>query len=133
MDFKLGGIRPSSPPCPFALTLELRFSDLGLACLSPEGMKEITTLIDYYLENAKILSDTFTGMGYDVYGGTDAPYIFVGLKGAKSWDTFSEILEKAEGQCLLHRRPSSPLPLLPPALRLHRSSCLCYCHVLQEL
>lgn len=68
----------------------------GMACLSPEGMKEITTLIDYYLENAKILSDTFTGMGYDVYGGTDAPYIFVGLKGAKSWDTFSEILEKSE-------------------------------------
>lgn len=68
----------------------------GMACLSPEGMKEITELIDYYLENAKILSDTFTKMGYDVYGGTDAPYIFVGLKGASSWDTFSDILEKAE-------------------------------------
>jgi len=68
----------------------------GMACLSDEGMKEITGLIDYYLENAKILSDTFTKMGYDVYGGTDAPYIFVGLKGKSSWDTFSEILEKAE-------------------------------------
>ena len=68
----------------------------GLACLTPEGMSEISTLIDYYLENAKILSDTMTGLGYEVFGGTDAPYIFVGLKGKSSWDTFSEILEKAE-------------------------------------
>jgi len=68
----------------------------GLACLSPAGMKEIETLIDYYLENAGILRKTFIDLGYNVYGGTDAPYIFVSLNGKSSWDTFSEILEKAE-------------------------------------
>lgn len=67
----------------------------GLACLDPEGMKEINSLIDYYLENANLLRETMTGLGYDVYGGTDAPYIFVDI-GASSWDKFSEILEKAQ-------------------------------------
>lgn len=67
----------------------------GLACLDPEGMKEINTLIDYYLENAAMLRETMTELGYDVYGGTDAPYIFVDV-GGSSWDTFSEILEKAQ-------------------------------------
>jgi len=66
----------------------------GMACLEPEGMQEITTLIDYYLENAGILRTTMLDLGYEVVGGTDAPYIFVGLgEGEKSWDTFSDILE----------------------------------------
>lgn len=67
----------------------------GLACLSDEGMKEINTLIDYYLENARLLRETMLGLGYTVFGGTDAPYIFVGFgESAKSWDKFTEILEK---------------------------------------
>ncbi len=44
----------------------------GLACLDPEGLQEIQTLIDYYLENARILRQTFLDLGYDVYGGVDA-------------------------------------------------------------
>lgn len=68
----------------------------GLACLDDEGLAEIETLIDYYLENAKILRETMEGLGFDVYGGTDAPYIFVHMKGKKSWDVFSEILEKIQ-------------------------------------
>jgi aspartate/methionine/tyrosine aminotransferase len=68
----------------------------GLACITESGMKEINTLIDYYLENAKKLRETFTKLGYDVYGGVDAPYIFVDLKGKSSWDTFSELLEKIQ-------------------------------------
>lgn len=67
----------------------------GMACLDPEGLKEIDTLIDYYLENAKILRETMTGLGYTVYGGTDAPYVFVDI-GKDSWDMFTEILEKAK-------------------------------------
>jgi LL-diaminopimelate aminotransferase len=65
----------------------------GMACLDDEGLKEINGLIDYYLENAKILKDCFTELGYEVHGGTDAPYVYVDLKGEKSWDVFSEILE----------------------------------------
>ncbi|KAL9183770.1 hypothetical protein ACHAXT_004626 [Thalassiosira profunda] len=69
----------------------------GLACLDDEGLGEINTLIDYYLENAKLLKEAMESIGYDVYGGSDAPYVFVKLpEGKSSWDTFSEILEKAQ-------------------------------------
>ena len=69
----------------------------GLACLDPEGQAEINTLIDYYLENAKMLQDTMKSLGFDVYGGDNAPYVFVKLaEGKSSWDMFSEILEKAQ-------------------------------------
>ena len=70
----------------------------GLACLDDEGQKEINELIDYYLENAKILRTTFEELGYAVHGGTDAPYIFVELPESigGSWDAFSMILEKSQ-------------------------------------
>lgn len=65
----------------------------GLACLDDAGLKEIDTLIDYYLENAEILRSTFVELGFDVYGGLDAPYVFVHMKGHGSWESFSTILE----------------------------------------
>ena len=68
----------------------------GLACLDDEGLEEINTLINYYLENAQILRSTFQELGFDVYGGVDAPYVFVHMKGQGSWDAFSEILEKIQ-------------------------------------
>jgi LL-diaminopimelate aminotransferase len=70
----------------------------GLACLDDEGLAEIDTLIDYYLENAKILRDTMEAIGFDVYGGIDAPYIFVKLPASMggSWDAFQTILEKTQ-------------------------------------
>lgn len=68
----------------------------GLACLDEDGRKEIEQLIDYYLGNASILRETMTELGFNVYGGTDAPYIWVYFPEQKSWDVFSEILEKAQ-------------------------------------
>lgn len=68
----------------------------GLACLDDEGLEEINVLINYYLENAKILRSTFQELGYSVYGGIDAPYVFVHMKGQGSWDAFSDILEKIQ-------------------------------------
>jgi LL-diaminopimelate aminotransferase len=69
----------------------------GLACLDDEGLAEIDILIDYYMENAKLLKEAMTSIGYKVYGGTDAPYVFVKLPDGKgSWDAFTEILEKTQ-------------------------------------
>ena len=65
----------------------------GLNCLDDKGMEEINTLIEYYLENASLLRSTFQDLGFSVYGGVDAPYIFVHMQGKGSWDAFSEILE----------------------------------------
>jgi len=70
----------------------------GMACLDDEGLKEIDGLIDYYLENAKILRETMEGIGYVVHGGVDAPYVFVELpkEMGGSWDAFQTILEKTQ-------------------------------------
>lgn len=51
-------------------------------------------MVDYYMENAKILVETFASLGYQVYGGANAPYTWVHFPGSNSWDVFTEILEK---------------------------------------
>ncbi|KAL7199857.1 hypothetical protein ACSBR2_022045 [Camellia fascicularis] len=66
----------------------------GLACLSPEGTKAMLSVVDYYKENANILAETFASLGLNVYGGVNAPYLWVHCPGLKSWDVFNEILEK---------------------------------------
>lgn len=67
----------------------------GLACLSPEGFKALKSTINHYMENAKILVDTFESLGLKVYGGRNAPYIWVHFPGLSSWDVFNEFLERA--------------------------------------
>uniref|UniRef100_A0A7S0BKD0 Aminotransferase class I/classII large domain-containing protein n=1 Tax=Rhodosorus marinus TaxID=101924 RepID=A0A7S0BKD0_9RHOD len=68
----------------------------GLACLDKEGLDEIEELIDYYMKNAALLRTTMIDLGFEVYGGTDAPYVWVSFPGRSSWDVFSEILEKTQ-------------------------------------
>ncbi|XP_042458184.1 probable LL-diaminopimelate aminotransferase, chloroplastic [Zingiber officinale] len=66
----------------------------GLACLSPAGLKAMQNTINFYKENTKIIVDTFTSLGFNVYGGKNAPYVWVQFPGRSSWDVFTEILEK---------------------------------------
>ena len=66
----------------------------GLACLKDDGFKQMTDAVSFYKENAAILRATFLDMGFAVYGGTDAPYVWVGFPGRASWDVFAEILDK---------------------------------------
>jgi len=68
----------------------------GLACLSDDGMSAMTDLVAFYKENASILKATFEEMGYTVYGGTDAPYVWVSFDGRDSWEVFTEILKKCD-------------------------------------
>lgn len=68
----------------------------GLACLQPQGLKEMKETVAFYKDNADILRKAFTEMGFSVYGGVDAPYVWVGFPGRKSWDVFAEILEKCD-------------------------------------
>ena len=66
----------------------------GLACLSDAGLAAMDDLVGFYKENAAILKKTWEEMGYTVYGGTDAPYVWVSFDGRDSWEVFTEILEK---------------------------------------
>jgi LL-diaminopimelate aminotransferase len=65
------------------------------AIFTEQGKNEIKQMIDYYMENARILSENFSTAGFSVYGGTNAPYIWVKPpKPMKSWDLFDKILNE---------------------------------------
>ena len=66
----------------------------GLATLSPQGFKEVTAIVDFYLENARLLKSALERKGYEVFGGSHAPYLWVRFPGRTSWDVFQELLEK---------------------------------------
>ena len=52
--------------------------------------------IKYYQENAKIIREGLQKAGYTVYGGINAPYIWLKLpENVKSWDFFDLLLNKA--------------------------------------
>lgn len=54
----------------------------------------LSSVVDYYKDNAQIIVDTFQSLGLKVYGGQNAPYAWVHFPGMSSWDVFAEILEK---------------------------------------
>lgn len=70
------------------------------AIYTPEGKKQIRQTIDYYMQNARRMRETLSGMGFEVYGGTDAPYLWIRTpKGMTSWQFFDELLHKAHVVC----------------------------------
>ena len=63
------------------------------AIYTPEGKKQIKATIDYYMGNAKIMYDELTRMGYKVYGGKNAPYLWMKTPGSiSSWKFFEQLL-----------------------------------------
>lgn len=70
------------------------------AIYTPEGKKQIKATIAYYMENARLMRETLTGMGFTVYGGVDAPYLWVQTpSGMTSWELFDRILHAAHVVC----------------------------------
>ena len=67
----------------------------GAAVYSPEGRKQTGEQIAYYMNNARVIREGLVGAGYEVYGGVDAPYIWMKTpEGMKSWDFFDYLLEE---------------------------------------
>ena len=69
------------------------------AIYTPEGKEQIRATISYYMENARLMREALTGMGFTVYGGVDAPYLWVEVPGGSSWAFFDELLHKAHVVC----------------------------------
>ena len=66
------------------------------AVFSPEGHKAVQANIDYYMENARIIREGLLSAGYRVYGGQNAPYIWLRVPGGMtSWDFFDRLLAEA--------------------------------------
>lgn len=68
----------------------------GLAALSEVGQKECQAIIDYYMNNAKLIREGLESMGIAVYGGVNAPYIWMATPGGmRSWEFFDKLLNEA--------------------------------------
>ena len=66
------------------------------AVYSEEGKKQVRDLIDYYMENARIIREGLEEAGYKVFGGVNAPYIWMKTPGGmKSWEFFDLLLQQA--------------------------------------
>ncbi len=67
----------------------------GEAVYSAEGQAEIRQMVDYYMNNAKVIREGLTEAGFSVYGGVNAPYIWLKTPDKMtSWEFFDYLLEK---------------------------------------
>lgn len=64
------------------------------AVYSQAGQAQIQALVSFYLENAKIIREQLSGAGLAVYGGINAPYVWVKTPNdLSSWDFFDKLLQ----------------------------------------
>jgi len=67
------------------------------AVFSEEGKAQVHALITHYMGNAKLLREAAAGAGLAVFGGVNAPYVWVGCPaGLSSWDMFDKMLGEAQ-------------------------------------
>ena len=68
----------------------------GEAVYSDAGQAQIKEQVGYYMNNAKTIYTGLKDAGYEVYGGINAPYIWLKTpENMTSWDFFDFLLEKA--------------------------------------
>lgn len=66
------------------------------AVYSEEGQAQVKALISFYLENAQIIRQKLTAAGLAVYGGVNAPYVWVKTPdNLSSWDFFDKLLHNS--------------------------------------
>jgi LL-diaminopimelate aminotransferase len=72
-------------------------SQAGAAAVyTTEGKKQCRQIIDIYMANAAVIRKSLTKLGYETYGGVNAPYIWMKTPdGLSSWDFFDRLLQKA--------------------------------------
>jgi LL-diaminopimelate aminotransferase len=67
------------------------------ALYSRKGKQETSELVDYYIENAKLIRDGLLALGFEVYGGISSPYVwFKTPNGMSSWKFFHQLLYEHE-------------------------------------
>ena len=70
------------------------------ATYTPEGKQQVKQTIDYYMQNAHLILSTLKRLGYEAYGGENAPYIWAKAPdGHSSWQFFEELLYGAHVVC----------------------------------
>lgn len=67
------------------------------AVYSSQGKAQLKEQVAYYMENARLIRKGLTQAGFTVYGGVNAPYIWLKVPGGmSSWDFFDDLLEKIQ-------------------------------------
>ncbi|MBO6214934.1 MAG: LL-diaminopimelate aminotransferase [Lachnospiraceae bacterium] len=68
----------------------------GAAVYSEAGRQEVRESVGYYMENARLIRERLAKLGYSVYGGINAPYIWLRTPEAMtSWEFFDRLLNDA--------------------------------------
>lgn len=66
------------------------------AAFSPEGRTQVRGLVDFYMENARLIREGLSAMGIEVHGGVNAPYVWLKTPNdLSSWDFFDRLLSEA--------------------------------------
>ncbi|QYM79839.1 LL-diaminopimelate aminotransferase [Horticoccus luteus] len=68
------------------------------AIYTAAGQQQTTALINFYLENAKLIRSAMTKLGFACIGGDNAPYIWINT-GRDSWEFFDRLLNEAQVVC----------------------------------
>lgn len=69
----------------------------GEAVYSKEGKEQLQMQISYYMENARIIREGLAAEGFTVYGGVNAPYIWLKVpEKMTSWDFFDKLLNEVQ-------------------------------------
>jgi LL-diaminopimelate aminotransferase len=64
------------------------------AVYSAEGQAQVRDLVGFYMDNAQIIREKLTAANLAVYGGINAPYVWVKTPhGLSSWEFFDKLLE----------------------------------------
>lgn len=67
----------------------------AFAVYTEEGQKQIKETIDYYMTNASIIREGLKSIGFTVFGGVNAPYIWLKTpNGLSSWEFFDKLLNE---------------------------------------
>ena len=70
------------------------------ATYTPEGKQQVKETISYYMSNAHLMLETLTRLGFTVYGGENAPYLWMKTpNGISSWQFFDQLLYGAQVVC----------------------------------
>jgi LL-diaminopimelate aminotransferase len=65
------------------------------AVYTDAGRKQVRELVEFYMTNAKIIRESLTAIGMTVYGGVNAPYVWVKTPGKlTSWECFDLLLNE---------------------------------------
>ncbi len=70
------------------------------ATYTPEGQQQVKETISYYMSNAHLMLEALTRLGFTVYGGENAPYLWMKTpNGISSWQFFDQLLYGAQVVC----------------------------------